>query len=152
MRVCYYVASKHRNGPPAAAHTQYPKRVYRAETRARQEAEFAAREQPGLRLDVGSLADIPDWATEVEELNYQVVPPEAVPEDGTNVYSMRYRPATQYGTLPRGVQIEGWTRVPRELAGRFPHHPVSERRFGEFFTNRPLTDRELSDYQIDFIG
>jgi hypothetical protein len=39
--------------------------------------------------------------------------------------------------------------VPRELAGRFPHLPVSERLFGEFVANRTLSDRELSDYQIE---
>lgn len=152
MRLCYYVAVECRNGPPAAGHIQYPTRVYRSETRARQEAEIAAREHHNLRLDVGSLEDIPDWATEVETLDYQVMPPEAVPDDDARIYTMRYRPATQYGTLPPGAHVTGWTCVPRALAGRFPRHPVSERTFGEFFTNRPLTERELSDYQIEIIG
>lgn len=152
MRLCYYVAVGCRNGPPAAGDVQHPTRVYHSETRARQEAAIAEREDPRRRLDVGSLGDVPDWATEVETLDGQVLPPEAVPDDNASVYAMRYRPATQYGTLPPGAHVAGWTSVPRKLAGRFPRHPVSERTFGEFFTNRPLTERELIDYQIEIVG
>lgn len=65
------------------------------------------------------------------------------------VYTMLYRPATQFGNLPPRVHIDHWVRVPRELAGRFPHLPVSRRLFGEFVTNRRLTDMELRDYQIE---
>ena len=152
MRLCYYVAVGCRNGPPAAGDVQYPTRVYHSETRARQEAEIAAREDRRRRLDVGALSDIPAWATQVETLNGQLLPPEAVPDDDASIYTMLYRPATQYGTLPPGTHVAGWTSVPRELAGRFPNHPVSERTFGEFFTNRPLTERELRDYQIEVVG
>lgn len=65
------------------------------------------------------------------------------------VYTMLYRPATQYGTLPPGVQFTGWVRVPRELAARFRHLSVSNFRFGEFTVNRALTETELKDYQIE---
>ncbi len=67
-------------------------------------------------------------------------------------YAMRSRPATQFGTLPPGVHVTGWKRVPRELAHRFPDLPVSTRTFGEFFANRTLTDEELRDYQIERVG
>ncbi|MCY4120307.1 MAG: hypothetical protein OXG72_05230 [Acidobacteria bacterium] len=73
------------------------------------------------------------------------------PDSERTAYAMLYRPPTQVGTLPRGVQITGWKRVPRELAQRFPNLPVSTRRFGEFFTNRPLTETELRDYQIEIV-
>lgn len=65
------------------------------------------------------------------------------------VYKMLYRPATQFGTLPPGVHIARWVRVPRDLAARFPHLPVSDHAFGEFVTSRALTDAELRDYQIE---
>ena len=65
------------------------------------------------------------------------------------VYTMLYRPATQFGTLPPGVHVDHWVRVPRELAGRFPHLLVSGHPFGEFAASRPLTERELRDYQIE---
>ena len=153
MRLCYYVAVECRNGPPAAGHIQYPTRVYRSETRARQEAEIAAREHHNLRLDVGSLEDIPDWATEVETLDYQVLPPEAVPDDDAqHLHDALPSRRLSTGRCRRERTSTGWTCVPRELAGRSPRHPVSERTFGEFYTNRPLTERELIDYQIEIVG
>lgn len=152
MRHCYYVAVECCNGPPAAGGIAHPTRVYRSELTAGHAAELATDQHHGKRFEVGSLDDIPAWATEVETLDHQLWPPEAIPDDEARIYTMRYRPATQYGTLPPGADIAGWTRVPRELAGRFPRHPVSNRTFGEFFTNRPLADTELRDYQIEIVG
>ena len=74
------------------------------------------------------------------------------PETEPTAYAMLYRPPTQGGTLPRGVHVAGWKRVPPELAQRFPNLPVSSRRFGEFYTNRPLTEMELRDYQIEIVS
>ena len=65
---------------------------------------------------------------------------------------MLYRPPIQGETLPPGVRVAGWTRVPHELAQRFPNLAVSSRRFGEFLTNRPLTEMELRDYQIEIVS
>ena len=64
-----------------------------------------------------------------------------------SVYTMLYRPCTQLGTLPPKVVTE-WTRAPAELAHAFPDKPVSKRLFGEFTTNRPLTDEELKAFEI----
>ena len=76
---------------------------------------------------------------------------EQTTEPAEPVYTMLYRPATQLGTLPRGVHVAQWVRVPRELAARFPNLPVSEHPFGEFVASRPLTDAELKDYQIEHV-
>ena len=68
-----------------------------------------------------------------------------------SVYTMLYRPCTQLGTLPPKVITE-WTRVPAELTHAFPDKPVSKRLFGEFTTNRPLTDEELKAFEIRHIA
>ena len=73
------------------------------------------------------------------------------PDSERTAYAMLYRPPTQLGTLPPGVHVAGWKRVPPDLAQRFPDLPVSSRAFGEFFTNRPLTEMELRDYQIEIV-
>ena len=65
---------------------------------------------------------------------------------------MRVRPATERGTLPPGVGILHWTRVPRKLAGKFPEHPISNQPFGEFVASRRLTDQELRDYRIQLVS
>lgn len=75
--------------------------------------------------------------------------PQHTMQPAARVYTMLYRPATQFGTLPPGVHIARWVRVPRDLAGRFPHLPVSDHPFGEFVTSRALTEAELRDYQIE---
>ena len=71
------------------------------------------------------------------------------PESGRLVYTMRYRPATQFGTLPPGVHLTDWVRVPPSLAHAFPKLPRSTHPHGEFHTNRPLTPDELTRFQID---
>ena len=68
-----------------------------------------------------------------------------------SIYTMRHRPCTQVGMLPQGV-ITKWHRIPRDLSDAFPDKAVSDKPFGEFTTSRPLTDRELEDYEIDQIG
>ena len=151
-RHCYYVAADHRDGPRPSVPIEHSTRIYRSETRARQAAQIAEEDNHGHRFDVGSLTDIPDWATEVEELDHEVLHPDAVPDDDADIYAMRFRPATQFGTLPKNVNVARWTRVPRELAGRFPNHPVSKRPFGEFVASRRLTEQELRDYQIEQVN
>lgn len=47
------------------------------------------------------------------------------------------------------MHLAGCKRAPPELAQRFPNLSVSSRPFGEFFTNRPLTEMELREYQIE---
>ena len=151
-RHCSYVAADHRGGPRPSVPIKRPTRVYRSETRARQAAQIAEDDHHGHRFDVGSLTDIPDWATEIEELDHEVLHPDAVPDDDADIYTMRFRPATQFGTLPKNVNMARWTRVPRELADRFPNHPVSKRPFGEFVASRRLTEQELRDYQIEHVN
>ena len=74
------------------------------------------------------------------------------PDNDGTVYAMLYRPPTQLGALPPGVHVAAWKRVPRDLGHRFPHLPVSKRTFGEFIANRPLTDVELRDYQVEVVS
>ena len=151
-RRCYYVAADHRNGPRPATEILYATRVYRSESEAHQAVQRARDEHAGHKFKVESLTDIPEWATEVQTVHGEVLHPCAVPDDTAHVYAMRHRPVTQYGNLPRGAHLIGWTRVPSELAGRFPQHPISKRLFGEFVSSRKLTDRELIDYEIDEVG
>lgn len=73
------------------------------------------------------------------------------PESARPVYTMRYRPATQFGTLPPGVHLTDWVRVPANLAHAFPNLPQSARPHGEFHTNRPLTPDELTRFEIDLV-
>ena len=151
MRNCYYIAAGTREGARATEGIRNPARVYRAENDAQEAAELATATQPG-RFEVGQLDDIPEWATEVETIEHEILPPAVVPNDDAKVCAMRYRPATQYGALPPGVTILHWTRVPENLHSAFPDHPVSKRPFGEFVANRQLSDDELEHFQIDEIG
>ena len=151
MRRCYYITTATPGKERPTKGIAHPGRVYRSERDAAAAAKTAS-EQKGSAFDVGTLDSIPEWALEVETADHEIMPPSAVAEDGAPIYAMRYRPATQFGTLPPGVEIEHWTRVPEELRAAFPDHPVSKRRFGEFVANRPLTAKELDRFQIDEIG
>lgn len=63
-------------------------------------------------------------------------------------YRMKYRPAG-FATLPRGL---GWNYVEAPamygLANR-PDLPTSRHSFGVFETDRPLTEQERADYEIE---
>ena len=149
MRHCYYVADGRRNGPRPKAAIEHPSRVYRGEVDARHAAALASEKHRGQRMDVGSLDQLPAWATEIYTLGHEVLTPEAVPDDDHEVYAMRGRPATQAGSLPPNVGILHWTRVPPELAATFPQHPVSSQPFGQFVATRRLTGNELRDYGVE---
>jgi hypothetical protein len=66
-----------------------------------------------------------------------------------NHYRMKYRPA-EFATLPRGI---GWdyveTPAMHGLANR-PELPRSTHRFGVIKTDRPLTEQERADFEIEF--
>ena len=68
----------------------------------------------------------------------------------TPIYTMEFRPVG-FATLPRGVTTE-WVRLPKLeahlLRNAFPNTEVSEHKFGEFTTSRPLTDDEMRSYQV----
>lgn len=65
-----------------------------------------------------------------------------------NHYRMKYRPAG-FGTLPRGVT---WTYIEtpamRGLADR-PDLPRSRHTFGVIETDRPLTEQERADFEVE---
>ena len=151
MQRCYYVTAAGRGGTRATEGVANPNRVYQAEDDAAAAARGAEGSQGG-RFDVGTLDNIPEWATDVETRGHEIVPPAVVPQDDAAVYAMRYRPATQLGTLPPGVNILHWTRIPEDLQRAFPGHPISKRPFGEFVADRRLTAAELEHFQIDEIA
>ena len=68
----------------------------------------------------------------------------------TPIYTMEFRPVG-FATLPRGVITE-WVRLPKleahTMRRAFPNTEVSEHMFGEFTTSRPLTDDEMTSYQV----
>ena len=75
-------------------------------------------------------------------------------EDGEPArrYTMQFRPPG-FASLPPGVDLD-WEFVeapdPAIMASR-PGLPQSQHRYGVFTTSRPLTDVELTDYQIRIV-
>lgn len=63
-------------------------------------------------------------------------------------YRMRYRPVS-FCTLPPGLQGWSWVELPPDLRAWRSDLPLSEWRFGVFSTSRPLTTRELEDFEIE---
>ena len=67
------------------------------------------------------------------------------------IYAMRYRPVSGC-TLPPGITTT-WVRTPQvdgHIVGRaFPDLDRSTYPYGEFTTNRELTDDELESYQVE---
>ena len=73
-------------------------------------------------------------------------------EDGEPArrYTMQFRPPAS-ATLPSGLEWElVEAGVPEVMASR-PGLPQSRHPFGVFTTDRLLTDRELTDYQISIV-
>ena len=72
----------------------------------------------------------------------------------TAIYTMEFRPVG-FGTLPRDIITE-WVRLPKLeahlLRKAFPNTEVSEHNFGEFTTNRPLTNEEMISYQVRIVN
>ena len=69
-------------------------------------------------------------------------------KDSTIVYRTTLRPAL-FGGLP-DIKWE-WHRPPAEFAQAFPEKEVSKFQYGEFVTERPLTDAELKAFQIEIV-
>ena len=69
--------------------------------------------------------------------------------DKTIAYRTLYRPP-MFGGLP-DVWWE-WAKVPTDLAPMFPELPVSDHLYGEFHTERPLTDDEMRSFQIEKVA
>lgn len=66
------------------------------------------------------------------------------------IYTMLYRPVSTF-TLPRGVTT-AWARLPagsdQRMRDAFPGIEVSEHPFGDFTTDRDLTDEEMEQFQV----
>ena len=71
-------------------------------------------------------------------------------DTGSPVYTMLFRPVSTF-TLPRGVTTE-WVRLPvdadQAMRRAFDGLGQSEHRYGEFTTNRPLTEEELERFEV----
>ncbi len=72
----------------------------------------------------------------------------------TDLYTMHYRPV-MFSTLPPGVRWRFY-ELPRSLAHlaaniKAETDKISDRVFGVFTTDRPLTADELRDYEIDVV-
>ena len=67
------------------------------------------------------------------------------------IYRMQFRPVS-FCTLPSGIVTE-WVRLPKHdgeaLRRAYPDLKVSEHNFGEFTTNRELTESEMASFQIE---
>lgn len=66
------------------------------------------------------------------------------------IYRTTLRPAL-FGGVPFNLQWE-WHRPPAEYAHVFPDKEVSEYPYGEFTTERPLTETELQQFSIEVVG
>ena len=65
------------------------------------------------------------------------------------VYRTVFRPP-MFGAMPPRLWWE-WHRPPADLAEHFPDKEVSKYPYGEFVTERPLTEKELSSFQIEVV-
>ena len=70
---------------------------------------------------------------------------------GKPVYTMRYRPVSSF-TLPDGI-LTNWLRLPQidghTMSRAYPDLKTSTHAFGEFTTNRDLTEAEMEQFQVD---
>ena len=108
----------------------------------------------------GSHAGAEEWERTLAALEHQVgrdrIWLERPTADTTaadeEVYTCLVRPATILGSLPPGVVLTDWSKVPADLAGRFADKPVSDHRHGEFRTSRRLTPAERTHFSISVVS